>query len=131
MWKNIKRNGTLTPDPNEENTEENLGRYAVTGYVYRIDDTNASARAKKILLTYANDWDNGYWLSTRGVFAASDCAFFGPGRVFNSLVCSYSGLFLSQPGSNMIGGYADYAFRAVVELREEIPDIVEQPAENR
>ena len=135
IWSSLKTNGTYTPDG--ENTETVLGNYDLNGYyyylngdsMYLIDEAEPSntshtiTSAERNLIFGVYDEDDGYvfnyWVASRGVYANSDYADFGPGDVDNGGACSCSsGLFYSDGG----GGNVSFAFRAVVSLTSDIPE---------
>ena len=134
IWNNIKANGTYTPDGT--NTETALGNYDLNGYYYYLDgdsmylvnDINPSSTSNQITSTERNlifgtyDSNNGYsyyyWLVSRGVYAFSNYAFFGPGGVDSGDAYSYDALFDSNGYSNSYS----FAFRAVVSLTSNIPE---------
>ena len=127
MWTSIKdyntndKSGVFYDPRNPEGIADNgatLGEYELNGYNYRIDalSTNISSTAKAMI--FGNNGKNyGYWLASRGVFAFSRCASFGPGAVFGGCAGSCDGLFGSY-GYSFLDGFP---LRVVVSLRSDIP----------
>ena len=118
-WEDIKANGTYTPDG--ANTEEALGEYILDGYVYTMIDMGLyvsdiiSNRAKNLVFEQRGSYI--YWLASRGVFAGSVYACFGPGAVFEGCVNSYGVEFDSVGDS----GESSCGVRPLVSLKSEIP----------
>ena len=145
-WDAIKGNHQ-TPDG--KNTEEALGEYPLDGYCYVADSTVGAATGVPVLpdstttatktLIFGTNNSNRYWLASRGVYAYSVYAFFGPGAVGGGF--AYSDYALFGPGA-VDGGFAysiggDSSFysyggsravglplRCVVSLRSDIPAVV-------
>ena len=139
-WTKITNHNTNNTDgvfydpSNPEGIKDNgakLGEYNLDGYHYHLSDdgtylvneANASDTSHTITtvtrnLIFGETEPYAYWLASRGVFARSDCAFFGPGAVcvgdagsvvgdlFNSVIC-------------------ELPLRCVVSLRSDIPAVVE------
>ena len=105
-----------------------LGEYELNGYFYVIDSTlgapagvpqvssEISATAKAMIFG-SSKTNYGYWLASRGVYAGSDYADFGPGGVCNGYARSYFGLFYSN-GDAFNG---EFGLRPLVSLTSEIP----------
>ena len=95
-----------------------LGEYVLDGYWYSTDDLSSNiADSAKAMIFGSSKTNYGYWLASRGVYASSDCAYFGPGCVFDGCARSYYVLFFSF-------GYANgnvYCLRPLVSLTSEIP----------
>ena len=136
IWTDIKNNARVidgtkkyfTPNCPEGSTDENvLGEITVDGYSYVADSTvgaptgvpvlpdSTTAATKNLIFGTSNEY--GYWLASRGVYANSRCANFGPGAVFVGDAGSYIDLFNSFGNSNGL----ELPLRAVVSLRSEIP----------
>ena len=83
-----------------------------------LPDSTTSA-TKKLIFGDSNNYL--YWLASRGVYADSASAGFGPGTVFEGVANSCFNLFGSDGYSN------DYELplRCVVSLRSDIPAVVE------
>ena len=105
-----------------------LGEYELNGYAYAIDSTvdakagvpqvssEISATAKAMIFG-SSKRNYGYWLASRGVFADSDCAYFGPGFVDYGDASSYGYLFCSDSDTD----YDGFGLRPLVSLTSEIP----------
>ena len=130
-WNAIKDNHK-TPDGKD--TEENFGKVLLNGYyyyvsndgTYLVNDANTSDTSNTITtatrnVIFGTSKDNIYWLASRGVYAFSDYAYFGPGAVNGGNACSCGDLFRSR-GSE---GGAELSLRAVVSLRSDIPSVIE------
>ena len=128
-WDAIKGNHQ-TPDG--KNTEEALGEYPLDGYWYVADSTVGAATGVPVLpdstttatktLIFGTNNSNRYWLASRGVFANSVYAGFGPGAVIGGGAGSI-GVY------NLFGsfGFSDFdelPLRCVVYLRSDIPAVV-------
>ena len=141
IWTDIQNNtyqeedGTkkyFTPNCPEGTTDSSvLGNIPVDGYLYVADSTvgaptgipvlpDSTTTATKTLIFGTNN-SNMYWLASRGVFADSVCAPFGPGAVFGGDAGSVVGLFYSYGVSNDF----ELPLRCVVSLRSDIPAVVE------
>ena len=145
IWTDIQNNARVidgtkkyfTPSCPEGTTDASvLGNIPVDGYYYHlsddgtylVNDANASDTSHTITTTTKNlifgDSNNYlYWLASRGVYACSDCAYFGQGAVYGGNADSLGGdgLFIS-------GGFSRYdglPLRCVVSLRSDIPAVVE------
>ena len=137
MWTAIKNNNDTNNsgkyyDPNHpegiSDSGAALGEYELNGYFYAIDSTvdaptgvpqvssEISATAKAMI--FGNSKTNyGYWLASRGVFAYSDYAYFGPGDVSYGRARSCRGLF----NSDGYAGNGYFGLRPLVSLTSEIP----------
>ena len=105
-----------------------LGEYELNGYFYVIDSTvgapagvpqvssEISATAKAMIFG-SSKTNYGYWLASRGVFAGSSYASFGPDCVSYCRAGSYDGLF----NSHGYAGYSEFGLRPLVSLTSEIP----------
>ena len=133
MWTAIKNNNDTNNsgkyyDPSHpEGISDNgavLGEYELNGYFYAIDSTvgapqvssEISATAKAMIFG-SSKMNYGYWLASRGVYAYSYCALFGPGRVGSGYARSYYNLFFSY---DLVRDY-DFCLRPLVSLTSEIP----------
>ena len=137
MWTAIKNNNDTNNsgkyyDPSHpEGISDSgavLGEYESNGYFYAIDSTvgaptgvpqvssEISATAKAMIFG-SSKTNYGYWLASRGVFAYSDYAYFGPGRVLVGFARSYHSLFDSYGGAIGFG----LCFRPLVSLTSDIP----------
>ena len=127
MWTAIKNNndtnysGKYYDPSHPEGISDNgaaLGEYVLDGYWYAIDDVSSNTSSVAKAMIFGSSKTNyGYWLASRGVYASSDCAYFGPGCVFDGCARSYYVLFFSF-------GYANgnaYCLRPLVSLTSEIP----------
>ena len=93
--------------------------------MYLVNDINPSSTSNQITSTERNlifgTYDYGYsyyyWLASRGVYAYSNYADFGPGFVDGGYARSCVSLFFSSGGSYN----SSFAFRAVVSLTNELP----------
>ena len=142
IWTDIQNNtyqeedGTkkyFTPNCPEGTTDSSvLGNIPVDGYLYVADSTvgaptgipvlpDSTTTATKTLIFGTNN-SNMYWLASRGVYADSVCAGFGPGAVFGGIADSFVviDLFISDGDSR--GG--ELPLRCVVSLRSDIPAVV-------
>ena len=92
----------------------------VSAYLYYNSNenlkTSSSAIRKKLIFGENN---SKYWLSTRGIDAASHYAYFGPGWVYNNQVCSCNGDF-SSDGSDMGNAARALGVRPVIYLDSNI-----------
>ena len=135
IWSNIQSyNETNTEGkyytseyPEGTTDASKLGDYPLDGYAYfkasREGQPNgapvlpdSTSTTVKNLIFGASD-NYGYWLASRGVYADSNYAYFGPGAVRIGIAYSCREAFLSYGDSN---GYG-FSVRAVVSLRSEIP----------
>lgn len=137
MWTAIKNNndtnysGKYYDPSNPEGISDNgavLGEYELKGYFYEIDSTvgaptgvpqvssEISATAKAMIFG-SSKTNYGYWLASRGVFAYSIFADFGPGFVRYGGAFSYDGLFFSYGDA----GGSGLCFRPLLSLTSEIP----------
>ena len=140
IWTDIQNNARVidgtkkyfTPSCPEGTTDASvLGNIIVDGYSYVVDSTVGAPEGIPVLpdsttsatkkLIFGDSKNYGYWLASRGVFADSDCARFGPGAVIGGNARSYDGLFGS--GGFSYGG--ELPLRCVVSLRSDIPAAVE------
>ena len=105
-----------------------LGEYELNGYFYAIDSTVGSATGvpqvsseisatAKAMIFGSSKTNYGYWLASRGVFALSFSAFFGPGFVSTGLAES-CGDAISSSGVAIDRGFG---LRPLVSLTSEIP----------
>ena len=137
MWTAIKNNndtnysGKYYDPSNPEGISDNgavLGEYELNGYFYAIDSTvgaptgvpqvssEISATAKAMIFGSSKK-NYGYWLASRGGYAGSNYAGFGPGNVRFGYARSYGILFYSY------GSASRYVlcFRPLVSLTSDIP----------
>ena len=144
IWTDIQNNARVidgtkkyfTPSCPEGTTDSSvLGNIPVDGYFYHLSDdgtylvneANASDTSHTITTTTRTvvfgESDNlyAYWLASRGVYAGSVYADFGPGAVDGGRAFSCGGLF----GSDGISGGIELPLRCVVSLRSDIPAVVE------
>ena len=140
IWTDIQNNARVidgtkkyfTPSCPEGTTDASvLGNIIVDGYSYVVDSTVGAPEGIPVLpdsttsatkkLIFGDSKNYGYCLASRGVFAGSDCARFGPGAVGEGLADSCRDLFDSCGFS----GGDDFSLRAVVSLRSDIPAVVE------
>ena len=127
--------GVFYDPSNPEGIKDNgakLGEYNLDGYYYHlsadetylVNDANASDTSHTITTVTRNlifgETDNlyAYWLASRGVFARSDCAFFGPGDVNGG----HAGSVVGDLFDSVI---CELPLRCVVSLRSDIPAVVE------
>ena len=95
-----------------------LGEYVLDGYWYSTDDLSSNiADSAKAMIFGSSKTNYGYWLASRGVYAYSYFANFGPGCVFDGCARSYYVLFFSFGLAN--GNV--YCLRPLVSLTSEIP----------
>ena len=145
IWTDIQNNsyededGTkkyFTPSCPEGSPDSSvLGDIEINGYYYYVSDdgthlvndadptntSNTTTTATRDLI-FGTTEPYFYWLASRGVFAVSGCAYFGPGSVEGGSADSYvSSLFDSVGWS----GSAWFSLRAVVSLSSDIPAVVE------
>ena len=128
-WDAIKGNHQ-TPDG--KNTEEALGEYPLDGYWYVADSTVGAATGVPVLpdstttatktLIFGTNNSNRYWLASRGVYADSDYAFFGPGAVGEGGAGSVGDNCLFDSFGRSYGD--ELPLRCVVYLRSDIPAVV-------
>ena len=140
IWTDIQNNARVidgtkkyfTPSCPEGTTDASvLGNIIVDGYSYVVDSTVGAPEGIPVLpdsttsatkkLIFGDSKNYGYWLASRGVGAASDCAVFGPGAVHEGGADSYVGLFNSYGDSYLF----ELPLRCVVSLRSDIPAAVE------
>ena len=143
IWTEIQNNtyqeedGTkkyFTPSCPEGTTDSSvLGNIPVDGYFYVVDSTVGAPEGIPVLpdsttnatknLIFGDSKNYVYWLASRGVFAHSAFACFGPGAVYGGYANSIGGggLFNSDGGS----GSFELPLRCVVSLRSDIPAVVE------
>ena len=95
-----------------------LGEYVLDGYWYGTDDLSSNiADSAKAMIFGSSKTNYGYWLASRGVYAYSNCARFGPDSVYRGRAGSDYHLFTSD-------GYASshaFGLRPLVSLTSEIP----------
>ena len=140
IWEDIQNNAYqdenetkkyFTPSYPEGSTNSSvLGDIEIDGYGYVADSTVGAPEGVPVLpdstttatknVIFGSDKSNRYWLASRGVFARSDFARFGPGPVGEGYAYSCYGLFGSDGGS----GDGEFPLRAVVSLRSDIPAVV-------
>ncbi len=142
IWTDIQNNtykeedGTkkyFTPSNPEGSTNSSVvGDIKIDGYGYVADSTveapegipvlpeSTTTATKNVIFGTNNSYV--YWLASRGVYAGSDYARFGPGAVLGGCASSYCDLFYSRGDSR---GYDEVSLRAVVSLRSDIPAVVE------
>ena len=129
-WNNIKGNH-YTPDG--ANTEETLGEYELNGYYYYLNDDgtalandvngethNITEVERNVIFGSFDSETYFYWLASRGVYADSDFACFGPGYVGNGFAYS-CGDFFASDGSER-GNSA--GVRPVVSLTSKLPELL-------
>ena len=140
IWTDIQNNARVidgtkkyfTPSCPEGTTDASvLGNIIVDGYSYVVDSTVGAPEGIPVLpdsttsatkkLIFGDSKNYGYWLASRGVFADSDYAGFGPGAVIEGNAGSYGFLFFSV-GRSL---YFELPLRCVVSLRSDIPAAVE------
>ena len=95
-----------------------LGEYVLDGYWYSTDDLSSNiADSAKAMIFGSSETNYGYWLASRGVFADSVYAGFGPGVVRDGRAGSYEVLFwsISEPVN------FHFCLRPIVSLTSEIP----------
>ena len=142
IWTDIQNNtykeedGTkkyFTPSNPEGSTNSSVvGDIKIDGYGYVADSTveapegipvlpeSTTTATKNVIFGTNNSYV--YWLASRGVYAGSDYARFGPGAVLGGCASSYCDLFYSRGDSR---GYDEVSLRAVVSLRSDIPAVIE------
>ena len=110
-----------------------LGNIPVDGYSYVVDSTVGAPEGIPVLsdsttnatknLIFGDSNNYFYWLASRGVYAYSVFAYFGPGAVDGGYADSVGGdgLFASNGYSSGI----ELPLRCVVSLRSDIPAVVE------
>ena len=131
----IEQENYKTPDGT--NTPEALGEYEINGYWYFVKNGNSLELANEvnsdtetiteierntIFGPYNEEWEcceYSYWLASRGVYATSDYAYFGPGGVGEGNASSSYGLFTSYGGENDNRG----GLRPVVSLKSKLPAV--------
>ena len=145
IWTEIQNNtyqedGTkkyFTPSCPEGTTDSSvLGNIPVDGYsyylsndgTYLVNDANASDTSHTITtvtrnLIFGESKTYRYWLASRGVYAGSDWAGFGPGAVIGGYVDSFADVCLFYSFGN--SGDSELPLRCVVSLRSDIPAVVE------
>ena len=140
IWTDIQNNARVidgtkkyfTPSCPEGTTDASvLGNIIVDGYSYVVDSTVGAPEGIPVLpdsttsatkkLIFGDSKNYGYWLASRGVYAGSDCASFGPGAVGEGGAGSCSILF----GSGGVSRGVELPLRCVVSLRSDIPAAVE------
>ena len=140
MWTAIKdyntnsKSGVFYDPSNPKGIKDNgatLGEYELNGYEYVAASTVVGAEGKSVLpnsittatktLIFGTNNSYVYWLASRGVYATSNYAEFGPGFVIKGHAYSYNELFRSYDYSS----YYEFPLRAVVSLRSDIPAVVE------
>ena len=126
VFNSLKENGTKTPDGT--NTEAALGEYELNGYWYflnddgtalanEVDSTTSAITTVEKNTIFGASADYVYWLASRGVYAGSSYAVFGPGGVGEGGAGSYGNFFFSY------GNELDYGagLRPVVSLTSKLP----------
>ena len=140
IWTDIQNNARVidgtkkyfTPSCPEGTTDASvLGNIIVDGYSYVVDSTVGAPEGIPVLpdsttsatkkLIFGDSKNYGYWLASRGVYADSVYADFGPGSVIGGRARSYYRLF----DSNGISRNRELPLRCVVSLRSDIPAAVE------
>ena len=140
IWTDIQNNARVidgtkkyfTPNCPEGTTDASvLGNIIVDGYSYVVDSTVGAAEGIPVLpdsttsatknLIFGDSKNYGYWLASRGVYADSAFAVFGPGAVGGGGAYSCGDLFRSDGDSCNI----ELPLRCVVSLRSDIPAVVE------
>ena len=140
IWTDIQNNARVidgtkkyfTPSCPEGTTDSSvLGNIPVDGYFYVVDSTVGAPEGIPVLpdsttnatknLIFGDSKNYVYWLASRGVFAGSDFARFGPGAVVGGRADSFYGLFTSRGNSS----FNELPLRCVVSLRSDIPAVVE------
>ena len=142
IWTDIQNNARVidgtkkyfTPSCPEGTTDSSvLGNIPVDGYFYVVDSTVGAPKGIPVLpdsttdatknLIFGDSKNYLYWLASRGVYAGSDCAGFGPGAVREGYAISIVGNYLF----NSFGDSYDdeRPLRCVVSLRSDIPEVVE------
>ena len=140
IWTDIQNNARVidgtkkyfTPSCPEGTTDASvLGNIIVDGYSYVVDSTVGAPEGIPVLpdsttsatkkLIFGDSKNYGYWLASRGVYAGSVCADFGPGTVIEGIAYSFRYLFNSGGSSNV----DELPLRCVVSLRSDIPAAVE------
>ena len=116
--------------PDGTNTEAALGEYELNGYYYQVDSdgtaltnpvndtTSAITNVEKNTIFGASK-DFYYWLASRGVYAGTDYAGFGTGRVNYGVAGSYGSLF----GSDGVEYGGNAGLRPVVSLKSKLPTV--------
>ena len=127
MWKAIKNNndtnysGKYYDPSHPEGISDNgaaLGEYVLDGYWYAIDDVSSNTSSVAKAMIFGSSKTNyGYWLASRGVYAYSSYAYFGPGDVDGG--CAFSCCFLFS--SYGFASYFGFGLRPLVSLTSEIP----------
>ena len=131
VWNNIKTYGTKTPNPNDTDSESDLGAYGVNGYYYSlngdetaltnpVDSTTSSITAIEKAIIFGANKELIYVLASRGVSAVVSFAIFGPGVAGGGDAYSYSASFHSGYGAN--GGEL-VTVRPVVSLTSKLPTV--------
>ena len=145
IWTDIQNNARVidgtkkyfTPSCPEGTTDSSvLGNIPVDGYsyylsndgTYLVNDANASDTSHTITtmtrnLIFGESKTYRYWLASRGVYAGSDWAGFGPGAVIGGYVDSFADVCLFYSFGN--SGDSELPLRCVVSLRSDIPAVVE------
>ena len=139
IWTDIQNNARVidgtkkyfTPSCPEGTTDASvLGNIIVDGYSYVVDSTVGAPEGIPVLpdsttsatkkLIFGDSKNYGYWLASRGVYAGSGYAGFGPGAVVGG-IANFYGLFVSRG----LSYYDELPLRCVVSLRSDIPAAVE------
>ena len=139
IWTDIQNNARVidgtkkyfTPSCPEGTTDSSvLGNIPVDGYFYVVDSTVGAPEGIPVLpdsttnatknLIFGDSKNYVYWLASRGVYAYSVCAVFGPGAVIEGDAGSFGDLF----SSNGFSGDYELPLRCVVSLRSDIPAVV-------
>ena len=135
-WNNLITKGTNTPDPTDEDSEVNLGKYELNGYSYWLndertaieDDINDStsgitAVERNTIFGESSSDSYWYWLADRIVTGWYEYAQFGVALVRYDYAGYFVGLFFSDDRS---WGYdEDYYcghLRPVVSLANKLPE---------
>ena len=141
IWEDIQNNtdkeedGTkkyFTPSYPEGSTNASvLGDIEIDGYEYVADSTVGAPEVIPVLpestttatknAIFGTNNSYVYWLASRGVYADSIYAIFGPGGVYEGSAGSAGALFDSDGSSRS----RKHSLRAVVSLRSDIPAVVE------
>ena len=142
IWTDIQNNARVidgtkkyfTPSCPEGTTDSSvLGNIPVDGYWYVVDSTVGAPEEIPVLpdsttdatknLIFGDSKNYLYWLASRGVYAVSVDARFGPGAVFGGDARSIVGFGLF--GSVGFSFDFELPLRCVVSLRSDIPAVVE------
>ena len=82
-----------------------------------VNDLSSNIADNAKAMVFGSESGYSYWLASRGVYAISGGAYFGPGYVYSGCADSCSDVFHSYGGA----GGRGYCLRPLVSLTSDIP----------